>query len=152
MKKNSMLIITLPTLVIALVVSVIILFLNTNKYVPISKIVSGTDQVISRECIKIDMTYSDLSGEGKGKQVTKTITDKTKIEETVNYLSNTFCWRDNELLAAGATNVTVKFYLKNYSEPITINTLGVGQIRVNDKVYSTSNMLGSYFAKLVYKT
>lgn len=99
-------------------------------------------------CTKIELQYSDLSGEGQGQIKTIILEENEEIKALEDRLLNTMCRRGWIESRDGGINVSVTLHFSN-RDSVTIQTFACGAVRIGKKAYVTDNRLGAYLADFV---
>lgn len=101
-------------------------------------------------CTKIELQYSDLSGEGQGQIKTIILEEKEEIKALEDRLLNTMCRRGRVESRDGGTNVTVTLHFLN-GDSAAMQTFSCGAVRISKKDYVTNNRFGTYLSRFVWE-
>ena len=101
-------------------------------------------------CTKIELQYSDLSGEGQGQIKTIILEENEEIKALEDRLLNTMCRRGRVESRDGGTNVTVTLHFLN-GDSATMQTFSCGAVRISKKDYVTNNRFGAYLSRFVFE-
>lgn len=112
----------------------------SKKTYSVTELVPRTDELESGLCNKIEATYSDMSGIGKGERVTRSITDKESVDKIVKKLLGASYKRNNKPEEyEGGTHYLIVFYFSDNREPLEIESYFHEHIKINNKYYKFDN-------------
>lgn len=146
MKKHMKTILIVLCCIAAIAVPAVFILTNFVLYTPLFDRIPEIKNM--ENCIKIELQYSDLSGEGQGQKRKITLEEKSEIEALGNRFLQTSCRRGWIESRDGGINVSVTLHFSN-RDSVTIQTFACGAVRIGKKAYVTDNRLGAYLADFV---